>query len=77
MHVCYSKLTSYSIVYRTLCTSEPELITGNNDDYRMGALAYKAITKGAVARYDNVLVTEPVSLRHFIRRQMITRRLLI
>ena len=43
----------------TLCTSEPELITGNNDDYRMGALAYKLITKGAVARYDNVLVTEP------------------
>ena len=42
----------------TLCTSEPGNITGNNDDFRMGALAYKLITKGAVARYDNVLVTD-------------------
>lgn len=42
----------------TLCTSEPENITGNNDDFRMGALAYKLITKGTVARYDNVLVTD-------------------
>lgn len=41
----------------TLCTSEPGNISGNNDDFRMGALAYKLITKGAVARYDNVLVT--------------------
>lgn len=42
----------------TLCTSEPGNISGNNDDFRMGALAYKLITKGAVARYDNVLVTD-------------------
>lgn len=42
----------------TLCTSEPDNISGNNDDFRMGALAYKLITKGAVARYDNVLVTD-------------------
>ena len=42
----------------TLCTSEPGNISGNNDDFRMGALAYKLITKGAIARYDNVLVTD-------------------
>lgn len=42
-----------------LCTAEPETITGNNDQYRMGALAYKVITKTLKARYDNVLVVEP------------------
>ena len=47
----------------TLCTSEPGNISGNNDDFRMGALAYKLITKGAVARYDNVLVTDADSFK--------------
>ena len=27
-----------------LCTAEPEKITGNNDQYRMGSLAYKYVT---------------------------------
>lgn len=41
-----------------LCTSNPGNISGNNDEYRMGALAYKLMTKNLVARYDNVLVTK-------------------
>lgn len=41
-----------------LCTSNPGNISGNNDEYRMGALAYKLMTKNFVARYDNVLVTK-------------------
>ncbi len=57
----YATANSHPIAICTgaLCTDEPELITGNNDDYRMGSLAYKLITKGAVARFDNVLVTAP------------------
>ncbi|MGN0395850.1 MAG: hypothetical protein ACI4EF_10825, partial [Coprococcus sp.] len=41
-----------------LCTDDSSSIVGNNDTYRMGALAYKLITMNNVARYDNVLVTE-------------------
>ena len=42
----------------TLCIEDYDDITGNNDTYRMGALAYKLMTKTLTARYDNVLVTE-------------------
>lgn len=42
-----------------LCLDNPEDIHGNNDTYRMGALAYKLMTQDLVSRYDNVLVTEP------------------
>lgn len=41
-----------------LCVSDPSTIKGNNDTYRMGALAYKVMTKTYVSRYDNVLVTD-------------------
>ena len=42
-----------------LCTAEPEKITGNNDQYRMGSLAYKYVTKTLKGRTDNVLCVEP------------------
>ena len=42
-----------------LCTAEPETITGNNDQYRMGSLAYKYVTKTLKGRTDNVLCVEP------------------
>lgn len=41
-----------------LCTDKPGDIVGNNDTYRMGTFAYKIMTKGMVARFDNVLVTD-------------------
>lgn len=47
-----------AICRKALCTDDPTTISGNNDTYRMGALAYKLITKNLMARYDNVLVTE-------------------
>ena len=39
--------------------TEPEKITGNNDQYRMGSLAYKYVTKTLKGRTDNVLCVEP------------------
>lgn len=48
------------IDYDTLCVQDSASITGNNDTYRMGTLAYKLMTKTHTARYDNVLVTGPV-----------------
>jgi hypothetical protein len=55
----YATADSHPIAICTgaLCTDTPAGITGNNDTYRMGGLAYKLITKSGVARYDNVLVT--------------------
>lgn len=63
----YNLLDSYAtsdnhplvIDWPALCVSDVNSITGNNDTYRMGALAYKLMTKSLVSRYDNVLVTEP------------------
>jgi hypothetical protein len=48
------------IDYNTLCVEDTTSITGNNDTYRMGTLAYKVMTKTRVSRYDNVLVSGPV-----------------
>lgn len=47
-----------AICANALCVDKLADIKGNNDDYRMGALAYKLITKDGVARFDNVLVTD-------------------
>ncbi len=56
----YTTVNSHplGICTAALCTDEPAAIVGNNDTYRMGAFAYKIMTKGAVARFDNILVTE-------------------
>ena len=60
--VTYATTDNYPLIidYDTLCIDDPAGITGNNDTYRMGTLAYKLMTKTCVARYDNVLVTGPV-----------------
>lgn len=57
----YATVNSHplAICSTALCVDDADGIVGNNDDYRMGALAYKVMTKGAVARFDNVLVTDP------------------
>ena len=57
----YATADSHPIIISkgALCTADPTGIIGNNDDYRMGAFAYKIMTKTYAARYDNVLVTDP------------------
>ena len=42
-----------------LGVDDPSTIKGNNDSTRMGAMAFRVITKTLTSRYDNVLVTEP------------------
>ena len=47
----YATVNSHplAICSTALCVDDADGIVGNNDDYRMGALAYKVMTKGAVA----------------------------
>ncbi len=63
----YSWLDAFATVDRhpvvidwyALCTDDPGSITGNNDTYRMGTLAYKLMTTQLISRYNNVLITKP------------------
>lgn len=56
----YATASSHPIAIckEALCVAKPDDVVGNNDTYRMGAFAYKLITKKGVARYENVLPTD-------------------